>query len=621
MQVNNVSTSKTMRTLRAVLVGFLLVLMTLALYWPVQSFDFVNYDDEIYVTNNRHVQGGLSLRGLGWSFANMDAGFWQPIVWLSYMIDYQLFGLNAGAFHWTSVLIHCADTVLLFLAWRAITGALWCSALVALLFAIHPLHVESVSWVSQRKDVLCGFFWILTMGAYTRYVKQPTIRRYLLVLFSFVLGLLSKPMIVTLPFVLLLLDYWPLRRLAKAETIFDRWTAAVPAFMRTSSIRLVAEKVPLVLLSIAAGAITYVAEHQVGAVKSLEAYPLGVRLSNALVSYVLYIWKMIWPVDLAVFYPHTGMPPIWQVLASAALLVTVTGFVWHTRLRAPYLAVGWFWYLITLLPVIGIVQIGSHAMADRYTYIPLVGLFIALVWGAREAVARRPDLKIGIIGISVLSTALMLLPARAQIETWQNSVTLFEQALRVTKINPIAQCNIGAHYLDRGDCKQAMPHFLKSLDMKSDFAPAYYGLAVCDSRGGNVAGAIHYFGQAILVEPRSKMSRLERGLLLMQQGRLEESVEDFRVVLQIDRENETAHVQLGLIFLQQGKWDDAETHFSEALRTNERSGEVHNNIGILRAAQGRIVEAEGSFLKALTFAPGNSDIENNLRRVRALAAQ
>ncbi|HTZ40515.1 MAG TPA: tetratricopeptide repeat protein, partial [Syntrophales bacterium] len=235
--------------------------------------------------------------------------------------------------------------------------------------------------------------------------------------------------------------------------------------------------------------------------------------------------------------------------------------------------------------------------------------------------AKRPEWKIGIIGICVLSTAVLFSPARAQIETWQNSITLFEQALHVTKNNPIAQCNIGAHYLNRGDCEQAVPHFLKSLEMKRDFAPAYYGLAVCDSRGGNVAGAINYFGQAILIEPRSKMARLERGQLLMQHGRLEESVEDFRLVLEIDPENEIAHVQLGLIFLQQGKWDDAETHFSEALRANERSGEVHNNIGILRAAQGRMEEAIASFLKAQALMPGNLEIENNLRIVQARASR
>ncbi len=613
MQAKSLLPSKEKRLYRAVLIGFVLALTTLALYWPVQSFDFVNYDDEVYVTNNRHVQGGLSPEGLKWSFTNFDAGFWQPPVWLSHMLDCQLYGMHAGGHHWTSVLIHTASALLLFFVLSLMTQSPWASALVAALFAVHPLHVESVAWVAERKDVLCGFFWILTMGAYARYVKVPTLRRYLLVLGSFVLGLLSKPMIVTLPFVLLLFDYWPLRRFTEAETAFDRWCARAPSSMRVPGVRLVAEKMPLVVLSVATGVITYVAEHNVGAVKSMASYPLGVRLANAIVSYALYIWKMIWPVDLAVLYPHSGMPPLGLVLASAVLLVAVTGFALHVRTRAPYLAVGWFWYLGTLAPVIGLVQIGSHAMADRYTYIPLLGLFMALAWGAKEIVARRPGWKIGIIGLSVLFITVLLFPARAQIETWQNSVILFEHALTVIKDNPVARFNIGAHYLQRNECTKAVPHFLDAIEMKKDFALAFHCLGVCDSRGGYAAGALHYFGQAILIDPQFKMPRIDRGLLLMQQGRLEEAVEDFRQVLRIDPAHETAHANLGLIFLQQGKLGDAETHLIEALRVNQRSGEAHNNLGIVRTAQGRTEDAIASFLNARELMPGNADIETNLR--------
>ncbi len=613
MQAERIPRSKKERIYRDVLIGFLLALMTLALYWPVQSFDFVNYDDEVYVTNNRLVRGGFSQEGIAWSFSNFDAGFWQPTVWMSHMLDCQLYGLHAGGHHWTSVLIHTTSAVLLFFVLSLMTHSPWASALVAALFAVHPLHVESVAWVAERKDVLCGFFWILTMGAYARYVNAPTLRRYLLVLGSFVLGLLSKPMIVTLPFVLLLLDYWPLRRFAEVETALDRWCACAPAFMRSRSVRLVAEKMPLVVLSVAATAMTYVAEHQVGAVKSMASYPLEVRLANAVVSYVLYIWKTIWPVDLAVLYPHLGMPPLWLVLASAVLLAAATGFAVHVRARAPWLAVGWFWYLGTLVPVIGLVQIGSHAMADRYTYIPLLGLFMALAWGAKDIVAKRPGWESCIIGLSVLSITVLLFPAGAQIGTWQNSVTLFEHALTVTKDNPTARFNIGAHYLGRNDCSKAAPHFLEAIEMKKDFALAFHCMGVCDSRAGNVAGALHNFGQAILIDPQFRMPRIDRGLLLMQQGRLEEAVEDFRQVLRIDPAHETAHANLGLVFLQQGKLGDAETHLIEALRANQRSGEAHNNLGIVRTAQGRTEDAIVSFLKARELMPGNTAIETNLR--------
>jgi len=613
MQAKRFHQSKKKRSYRAVLIGFLLAVMTLALYWPVQTFDFVNYDDEVYVTNNSQVQGGLSLEGIRWSFANLDAGFWQPPVWLSHMLDCQLYGMHAGGHHWTSVLIHTAGALLLFFVLSLMTHSPWASALVAALFAVHPLHVESVAWIAERKDVLCGFFWILTMGAYAHYVNVPTLRRYLVVLGSFVPGLLSKPMVVTLPLVLLLLDYWPLRRFTGAQTAFDRWCACGPAPMRTPGARLVAEKAPLVVLSAAVGALTYVAEHHVGAVQSMASYSFGVRLANATVSYALYIRKMIWPVDLAVYYPHFGMPPLWLVMASAVLLVAVTGVALHLRTRAPYLAVGWFWYLGTLVPVIGLVQIGTHAMADRYTYIPLLGLFIALVWGAKGIVAKRPDLKISIIGLSVLSIAILLFPARAQIETWQNSVTLFENAITVTKVNPVARFNIGAHYLGRNDCTKAVPHFLDAIEMKKDFALAFHCLGVCDSRNGNAAGALHYFEQAILIDPRWKMPRIDRGLLLMQQGRLDEAQDDFQQVLRMDPAHEAAHNNMGMLLIRQGKHGEAEARFSDVLRINPRNAEAHNNLGIVRTAQGKTEDAIASFLKARELMPGNAAIETNLR--------
>jgi tetratricopeptide (TPR) repeat protein len=616
MQAKRFHRLKKERLYRPVLISLLLALMTLALYWPVQTFDFVNYDDEVYVTNNRQVRGGLSLEGIKWSFTNLEAGFWQPPVWLSHMLDCQLYGMHAGGHHWTSVLIHTAGALLLFFVLSLMTHSPWASALAAALFAVHPLHVESVAWVAERKDVLSGFFWILTMGAYAHYVKGPTLRRYLLVLGSFVLGLLSKPMAVTLPFALLLLDYWPLRRFTGAQTAFDRWCASGPAPLRAPGARLVAEKVPLVVLSAAAVAITYVAEHHVGAVKSMASYPLGVRLANAIVSYALYIRKTIWPVDLAVLYPHLGMPPLWPVLASAVLLVAVTGLAWRLRTRAPYLAVGWSWYLGTLVPVIGLVQIGSHAMADRYTYIPLLGLFIALAWGAKGIVEKRPGWKIGIIGLSVLSGTILLFPARAQIETWQDSVTLFQHALTVTKDNPIARFNIGAHYLGRNDCSKAVPHFQEAIEMKKDFALAFHCLGVCDSRAGNAAGALHYYGQAIAIEPRSKMPRIERGLMLMQQGRLDEAEEDFRQVLRMDPAHEAAHNNMGMLLIRQGKHGEAEARFSDALRVNPRNAEAHNNLGIVCTAQGRTEDAIASFLKARELMPGNAAIETNLRIAR-----
>ena len=372
------------------LIGLLLAAVTLTLYWPVQHFEFVNFDDGLYVTGNRHVQGGLSMEGLTWAFTSFHAGNWHPLTWISHMADFEAYQLNAGGHHWTNVLIHTVSTVLLFLVLSSMTGVLWCSALVAALFAIHPLHVESVAWVSERKDVLSGFFWILTMGAYTHYVRHPTIGRYLIVFGSFVLGILSKPMMVTLPFVLLLLDYWPLGRFSGVNTAFDKWLWQGTESGKVAVLRLALEKFPFLITVIASCIITIYAQRSTHSLASLGNNPIEVRFANALVSYAGYIQDMLWPVNLAVLYPHVGMPPSWMIVTALMLLVSISYIAIRKAPELPFLLVGWLWYLGTLVPVIGLVQVGSQSMADRYTYIPLVGLFIALAWGAERVIAGWP---------------------------------------------------------------------------------------------------------------------------------------------------------------------------------------------------------------------------------------
>jgi Flp pilus assembly protein TadD len=603
-----------------VVVAFLLASMTLVLYWPVQSFDFV-YDDHLYVTDNRQVQEGLSLDGIKWSFTSFHAGNWHPLAWLSHMADFEMYGFQAGGHHWTSVLLHTASALLLFFVLSGMTQSLWASTLVAALFAVHPLHVESVAWVSERKDVLCGFFWILTMGAYAHYVKDPTLRRYLLVLGSFVLSILSKPMAVTLPFVLLLLDYWPLQRFAGSRTAFDRWIPRGGASGRTDALRLIIEKTPLLLPVAFSCVATIIAQMGIDALWSLEKMPFDVRSANAVVSYVGYIEKTIWPADLAILYPHAGMQPAWKIATALLLLVSISSFAFRKAREFPFLIVGWLWYLGTLVPVIGLVQVGSQSMADRYAYLPLVGIFIAVAWGTKEIVSRHPAWKLSIMVAFLFALSGLLPAARAQVETWENSITLFENALTVTKVNPVARYNIGAHYLEKNDCKKAVPHFLEAIEMKKDFAKAFHCLGVCASREGNADGALYYFGQAILIDYCLRMPRIDRGLLLMQQGRLDVAVEDFRQVLLIDPTDEAAHTNLGLIFLRQGNLADAETHLSDALRLNKRNATAYNNLGILRAAQGRTEDAIAHFRQALTLAPQNTIIENNLQQALAAAAK
>jgi len=360
-----------------------LVVATLLVFWPVLNSEFINLDDGVYVTNNPNVQRGLTLENVKWAFTDTSAGFWHPLTWLSHMLDCQLFGLNPGAHHLTNLLFHLANTLLLFWVLKRMTGRPGASTFIAALFALHPLHVESVAWVSERKDVLSTFFWILTMGLYLRYVEQPGIHRYLLVLLSFTLGLMSKAMLVTLPFVLLLLDYWPLGRLlfkqdSKSSLLPDPGMAH---YQRLSPLRLVREKIPLLILSGTWCVLTFFAEKSLGAIGGLGTIPLGTRLANAISSYGLYLERTIWPRNLAVFYPYPDTIPLGQVIMGGFLLVGLSCIVIRYALSRPYLSVGWLWYLGTLVPVIGLVPVGSHVMADRYTYVPLIGLFIMIAMG------------------------------------------------------------------------------------------------------------------------------------------------------------------------------------------------------------------------------------------------
>ena len=611
---NAITDEKRLR--RTLLIGLLLAVATLILYWPVQSYDFVNFDDDVYVTDNRQVYGGLSMESLTWSFTTFHAGNWHPLTWISHMVDAEAYGLDAGGHHWTNVLIHTAASFLLFFVLSGMTNSLWASALVAALFAIHPIHVESVAWVSERKDVLSGFFWILTMGAYAHYARHPTLRRYLLVVLSLVMGLLSKPMTVTLPFVLLLLDYWPLRRYAATRTAFDRWVRRGSASNGASALLLIVEKVPLLGVAAISCLVTLFTQKEAGALWSLEQIPMATRLANASVTYLDYIRKMLWPVDLAVFYPHAGMPPSWKIAVALLLLGSISCLVVRKAREMPFLLVGWLWYLGTLVPVIGLVQVGSQSMADRYTYIPLVGLFIALAWGAERIVAGWPRWKSPAILLSIVAISGLLFLARSQVETWKNSVTLFEQALAATEVNPVAHQKIGEFYLDRNDCSRAVPHFLKAIEMKENYAYAYHGLGVCASRETPPAGALYFFRHALQLDPQLTRTLLSRGVLLMQLGRHEEAVEDFRQLLRLDPSHEAAHTNLGLIFVHLGKPEDAEAHLSEALRVNPRSAQALNNLGLVRMGQGRTEEAIASFLRARELVPGNAVIDANLTIAR-----
>jgi tetratricopeptide (TPR) repeat protein len=476
-----------------------LTLSTISVFWQVRNHDFLNYDDELYITENRHVQAGLTWEGTTWAFTTFHASNWHPLTWLSHMLDFQIYGLSPAGHHLTNLLFHIANTLLLFFVLNRMTGALWRSAFVAALFALHPLHVESVAWVAERKDVLSTFFWMLTMWAYIRYAERPGIKTYLLVFLFFAFGLMSKPMLVTLPFVLLLMDYWPLGRLRLHSLSTSKQSNL--RVQETPLFRLVWEKAPLFALTAVSSVVTFYAQQAGGSVAALDKLPLNARIANGLVAYISYMGKMIWPSQLAVFYPHEDMVAVWQAAGAGLLLACISILAICVARRFQYLAVGWLWYLGTLVPVIGIIQVGEQAMADRYTYVPFIGLFIIIAWGVADLAARwRYRRSILSIFTGVLCLVLMI-GTWLQVRHWQNSVTLFEHALDVTTNNFVAHYNLGEALEDNGRLEEAIGHFHKALQIKPNNAKAYYGIGTVYGKLGNYQEALSALKQAIFLKP------------------------------------------------------------------------------------------------------------------------
>jgi hypothetical protein len=505
-------------------VCLLLTAFTLAVFWQVQFNDFILYDDPSYVTSNRHVQSGLTGRGIFWALTTTDVSNWHPLMWLSLMLDFDLFRLNPAGYHWTNLLFHVANVILLLTVLKRMTGDLWRSSLVAALFAIHPLHVESVAWISERKDVLSTFFWILTMWAYIRYTERPEARNYLLVIAAFVLGLMAKPMLVTLPFVLLLLDVWPLRRLRIPFTGSEETLSADREDRRITWFHALWEKMPLFFLSVLSGVITYLVQKSWKSVGSLDMFPLEIRMVNALISYVHYIRKMFWPSDLSFFYPYVVWWSPWLVVGVALLLAGLTILVLRVRGTRPYLAVGWLWYLGTLVPVIGFVQVGSQAMADRYTYVPLIGLFMMIAWGVPELLGkwrfRKPLL-------SVLSGVILFVLAVCswqQVQHWRNSVTLFEYALSVTSGNYLAHNNVGVALSLAGRTEEAVRHYSAALQIKPDYADAHNNLGVTLAAQGKVDEAIDHYAAALRIFPNHEKARINLATVIISKEKQEKAV-------------------------------------------------------------------------------------------------
>jgi len=546
-----------------IVISLLLVLAICAVYWPVAGYEFLNYDDDIYVTDNIRVRGGLQWENVKWAFGAIEAGFWHPLTWLSLMLDHALFNLNAGGYHWTNVLFHMANTLLLFFILGRMTGALWLSGCVAVLFAVHPLHVESVAWIAARKDVLSTLFWMLTMWAYIVYAQRPGVWRYLLVFLFYGLGLMSKPMVVTLPAVLLLMDYWPLRRFEVVPTH-----------------RLIVEKAPLILLSLPVIWLTFAAEKNIGALGSLDAFPWGVRLSNALVSYVLYLWKTVYPIGLSVYYPHVGQWPLWATLSALGLLASVTIFAICRRKRYPYLIVGWLWYLTALLPVIGVVQIGSHSMADRYTYIPLIGIFVMLVWGV-AAVWKSGRYNIPIqAGLSFLLIIVFVVISSFQLNHWRNGVVLARHTLDVIGKNSGTFNNLGNALARRGQTDDAILQYKEALQLKPDYPDARNNLGNALVQQGNIIGAVSQYTEALRLDPGNVKAHFNIAVAFAILKQDQNAVSHYRAVLIIKPDFVEACNNLAVIYANQGDLNNAILHFRKALQINPHYKAAQDNLAL-----------------------------------------
>jgi len=525
--LNNKSTPE-----RSLKMGICVVLAAavIIVYWQVQYYDFVDFDDNIYLIENTHLKSGLTCKGLTWAFTTTHTTNWHPLTWLSLMFDYELFALNPAGYHWSNLIFHLASTLLLFLFLKRITGEVWRSAFVAALFGIHPLNVESVAWVAERKNVLSTLFWILTMWAYVLYVEVQVVKRYALVVVSFALGLMTKPVLVTLPFILLLLDYWPLSRFPQARTGSDR-----EIWSRWAGISfLIYEKTPLFVLSVASCIITFYAAKSGGAVRSLDTFPLDVRIANACVSYVRYLGKLFWPQNLAVFYPHEATIIQWQVLGSCLVLVAVTGFVFSVSRRFRYLPVGWLWYLGTMVPVIGLVQVGFHAMADRYAYVPLVRVVVLLCWGGGDLLKRFRVRKTMILLLTGVTLLYSLVCTWRQVQYWKNSEAIFQHALNVTKRNHHAHFGMGNVCLYREDLNGASWHYVEALRLKPDFAEALNNLGMVLMEQGKISEPMQKYQEAFEIKPNDPRIQNNMGVLLARQGQMEAAIAHFREALRID---------------------------------------------------------------------------------------
>ena len=587
------------------IIATVLIVVTFGVYAPVRHHEFLQFDDYSYVAGNTRIQQGLTWENVKWSMTAFEQALWKPVTLLSHMLDCQLFGLNPTGHLLTNLLIHGMSMTVLFVVLCRMTGAIWPSALVAALFALHPLNVESVAWVAERKNVLSTLFWVLTLWAYMGYTRRPNWKRYLGVMGVLVLGLMSKPMLVTLPCALLLMDYWPLKRLG------ENWQE-----LRERFPRLLLEKLPFFVPVAVVSMLTLHGAETTHGLPGLAELPWGSRMENALLGYGLYLKKMVWPVDLAVLYPLESSLSMGSVIFASLVLAGVSLGVWWRRWSSRYLVVGWLWYLGTLLPVSGLFQSGAQAMADRYAYVPLIGVFVMLAWGVAEIKEKNRQVRNKwLVGAGVGVLIVLAVLTRIQLKHWENTTTLFEHALEVTSNNYIAHNGLGLELRDRGEHEKAQEHFREALRIKPDFGDAHNHLGLALLREGRLEQAVVHFYQVLQTIPNSFEVYNNLGMTFAQMGNLDAAVEHFQQAIELQPTFALGHSNLATAFQQKGLFEEAFEYSSKALEMDPSLVEAHNILGIALYRRGRVDDAIKHFSEAVEIAPGFVAAYSNLASV------
>jgi len=596
----NISSQK-----QKLIVYAVLTVAIIAVFWQVNNFDFVNLDDSIYVTENSHIRSGLTPDGISWAFTTRYFFLWHPLVWLSFMFDHQIHGLDPGGYHLTNLILHILSTWLLFWLFDRMTGAVWKSAFVAAFFGLHPLHVESVVWIAERKDVLSAFFWMLTLCLYVYYTEKPGIRRYLPVLFAFICACLSKAMVVTLPVVMILLDYWPLKRFElrgnattsknampatvkpgkkkdrskkgkqkEDKTLPNKNTLPESGRAKTVPLRPLWDKAPFFILSAILIVITLCSPENPDALKN---FPLGSRIANAVVSFVVYLERTFWPRDMAIFYPFPAQIPLWQILLCSFIIVAVSATAVITIKRHPWFFTGWMWYAITILPVIGILQIWIYAMADHYHYLPSIGISFALVWGVPSFIKNETMRKAILFPAAILILAVMSFFTWRQCSYWKNSITLFSHATQVTKDNFIAHGNIAPLLYEKGKTEEAIYHYNEAIRAKPDYADAYSNRGNAYHSMGKDQLAIDDYNEAIRLKPHYADAYYNRGTVYLKHGQYQNALEDFTKAIRFKDNYADAYNNRGIIYVYLNRHQNALEDFNCAIRIKDNYAGAYNN--------------------------------------------